>query len=111
MYKDYKKVRKDISAVKVAMPGVYRNIAARALQIHGSLGASWEMPFAKEVMESFHMGLADGPTEVHKTQVARRVLDDYVPCDDLFPTMHLPKRRKAALAKYGDVLERHLQAL
>ncbi len=110
-YKDYKKVRKDISAVKVAMPGVYRNIAARALQIHGSLGASWEMPFAKEVMESFHMGLADGPTEVHKIQVARRVLDDYVPCDDLFPTMHLPKRRKAALEKYGDVLERHLQAL
>ncbi len=110
-YNDYKRVRKDISAVKAAMPGVYRNVATRALQIHGSLGASWEMPFAREVMESFHMGLADGPTEVHKIQVARRVLDDYVPCDDLFPTMHLPKRRAAALAKYGDVLERNLQTL
>ena len=74
-YNDYKFVRKDISAVKAAMPGVYRNIASRALQIHGSLGASWEMPFGKEVIESFHMGLADGPTEVHKVQVARRVLD------------------------------------
>jgi len=108
-YNDYKLVRKDISAVKAAMPGVYRNIASRALQIHGSLGASWEMPFGKEVIESFHMGLADGPTEVHKVQVARRVLDNYVPCDDLFPTGHLPKRRAAAEAKYGDVLERHLE--
>ena len=67
------------------------------------------MPFTKEVMESFHMGLADGPTEVHKVQVARRVLDDYVPCDDLFPSTHLPKQREAALAKYADVLERHLE--
>lgn len=107
-YNDYKLVRRDISAVKAAMPGVYRNIASRALQIHGSLGASWEMPFGKEVIESFHMGLADGPTEVHKVQVARRVLDDYVPCDDIFPTTHLPKRRAAAEAKYADVLERHL---
>ena len=55
------------------------------------------------------MGLADGPTEVHKVQVARRVLDDYVPCDDLFPSAHLPKQREAALTKYADVLERHLQ--
>ena len=110
-YQDYKKVRKDISGVKAAMPGVYRNIATRALQIHGSLGVSWEMPFTKEVMESFHMGLADGPTEVHKVQVARRVLDDYVPCDDLFPSSHLPKQREAALTKYGDVLERHLETL
>lgn len=110
-YQDYRKVRHDISAVKVAMPTVYRNIASRALQIHGSLGASWEMPFSKEVIESFHMGLADGPTEVHKVQVARRVLDRYVPSEDLFPTMHLPKRQAAAYEKYGDVLERHLGSL
>jgi acyl-CoA dehydrogenase len=108
-YQDYKKVRKDISAVKAAMPTVYRNVASRALQIHGSLGVSSEMPFTREVVESFHMGLADGPTEVHKIQVARRVLDDYVPCDDLFPTGHLPRRKEAALAKYADVLERHLE--
>ena len=110
-YNDYRKVRKDISAVKVAMPTVYRNMASRALQIHGSLGASWEMPFGREVIESFHMALADGPTEVHKVQVARRVLDDYAPCDDLFPTSHLPKLKAQAEAKYADVLERHIEML
>src|SRR5215216_2618393 len=39
-YKDYKKVRKDISAVKAMMPRVLHDVASRALQIHGSLGVS-----------------------------------------------------------------------
>jgi acyl-CoA dehydrogenase len=73
-YHDYLKVRADISAVKAAMPQVLHDVAARALQIHGSLGASEEMPFGEMVMESFHMGLADGPTEVHKITLARQVL-------------------------------------
>ena len=42
------------------------------------------------------MGLADGPTEVHKVTVARQVLRDYQPSDDLWPTQHLPKLRDAA---------------
>ena len=79
-YKDYKRVRKDISAVKAAMPKVFHDVAARALQIHGSLGVSEEMPFSAMVIESFHMGLADGPTEVHKVTVARQILSR-VPAD------------------------------
>src|SRR3984885_14600049 len=39
-YKDYRKVRKDIATVKVVMPGVLHDIAQRALQVHGALGAS-----------------------------------------------------------------------
>ena len=57
---DYQRVRADISAVKAAMPKVLHDVAGRALQIHGSLGVSHEMPFASMVLESFHMGLADG---------------------------------------------------
>ena len=38
------------------------------------------------------MGIADGPTEVHKVTVARQVLRDHPPTDDLWPTQHLPKR-------------------
>ena len=107
-YKDYKVVRRDISAVKAAMPGVLRNVASRALQVHGSLGLSNEMPFSGLVIESFHMGLADGPTEVHKVTVARQVLGDYQASDDLFPTRHLPKLRAAAREKYAEVIERHV---
>ena len=38
------------------------------------------------------MGLADGPTEVHKVTVARQVLSDYRPSDGLWPTEHLPEK-------------------
>ncbi|MEQ9640334.1 MAG: acyl-CoA dehydrogenase family protein [Alphaproteobacteria bacterium] len=104
-YKDYRKVRKDIAAVKAAMPTVFRNIASRALHLHGSIGVSSEMPFAHQVIESFHMGLADGPTEVHKITVARQVLRDYKPTNELFPSYHVPARRRNAMEKYGDLLE------
>ena len=104
-YKDYMAVRKDISAIKAAMPKVYHDVATRALQIHGSLGMSNEMPFTQQVLASLTMGLVDGPTEVHKVTVARQVLRDYQGTDGLFPTGHLPALKERALAKYGDLLE------
>lgn len=104
-YKDYKRVRKDISAVKAAMPRVFHDVAARALQVHGSLGVSNEMPFAKMVIESFHMGLADGPTEVHKATLARLLLSETTPTDGLFPTEHLPSQRERAIARYAAIIE------
>ncbi len=103
-YDDYLRVRADISAVKAAMPQVLHDVASRALQIHGSLGVSDEMPFGAMVLESFHMGLADGATEVHKVTLARQVLKDYKASDDLFPTMHLPRLRAHAHEKYDDLL-------
>jgi acyl-CoA dehydrogenase len=48
-YNDYRRVRKDIAAIKVIMPGVLHDIASRALQVHGALGASNEMPFSKMI--------------------------------------------------------------
>ena len=65
-------MRKDIAAVKAQMPKVFHDVACRALYLHGSLGVSNEMPFSKQITESFVMGLADGPTEVHKITVAAR---------------------------------------
>jgi acyl-CoA dehydrogenase len=104
-HNDYKRVRKDIAAVKVLMPGVLHDIAWRALQVHGALGASNEMPFARMMLAASVLGLADGPTEVHKVTVARQVLRDHRPSDDLWPTEHLPKRKAAARAKFAEFLE------
>jgi acyl-CoA dehydrogenase len=104
-HNDYRKVRKDIAAVKVVMPGVLHDIALRALQVHGALGASNEMPFHRMVLGASVLGLADGPTEVHKVTVARQVLRDHAPSDDLWPTEHLPKKLAAAKAKFAEHLE------
>jgi acyl-CoA dehydrogenase len=109
-WKDYRKVRKDIAAVKALMPKVFHDVAARALHLHGSLGATTEMPFVEQVIQSFHMGLADGPTEVHKITLARQVLRDYRATEDLFPSQHLPKLREAAIRKYGEAIERAVAA-
>jgi len=104
-HNDYRRVRKDIAAVKVVMPAVLHDIALRAIQVHGALGVSNEMPFARMVMGASVMGLADGPTEVHKVTVARQVLRGYSASDDLWPTEHLPKKRAAARAKFADHLD------
>ena len=104
-HNDYRKVRKDIAAVKVLMPGVLHDIAQRALQVHGALGASNEMPFSRMMLAAAVLGLADGPTEVHKVTVARQVLRDHRPSDDLWPTRHRPKLLAAAREKYAEALE------
>jgi acyl-CoA dehydrogenase len=104
-HNDYRKVRKDIAAVKVVMPSVLHDIAWRAIQVHGALGVSNEMPFHRMLLGASIMGLADGPTEVHKITVARQVLRDHEPSDDVWPTEHLPKRVAAARAKFAEYLE------
>src|SRR4051794_29322423 len=104
-HNDYRKVRKDIAAVKVVMPDVLHDIAMRALQVHGALGTSNEMPFHQMVLGASVLGLADGPTEVHKVTVARQVLRGYSPSDDLWPSEHRPKKMAAARAKFAEHLE------
>jgi acyl-CoA dehydrogenase len=103
-YKDYLRVRKDIAAVKAVMPTVLEDIVRRAMQVHGALGVSNEMPFASMWLAGAIMGLADGPTEVHKLTVARQILRDYKPSDDLWPTEHLPKKIAAAREKLSEYL-------
>jgi acyl-CoA dehydrogenase len=99
--KDYNKVRGDISAVKAAMPKVLHDIAARAVYVHGSLGLSNETPLAAMVLDSFQIGLADGPTDIHKVTLAKQLLRGRKHSLGLFPDYHLPARREAALAKHG----------
>jgi acyl-CoA dehydrogenase len=104
-YQDYRRVRKDIAAVKVLMPGLITNVVQRSMQVHGALGVSNEMPLARMWLAGPILGLADGPTEVHKVTVARQVLRDYRPSDDLWPTEHRPKKLAAAQQKLAAYLE------
>jgi alkylation response protein AidB-like acyl-CoA dehydrogenase len=103
-HNDYKAVRADISAVKAMMQKVLHDVSARALQLHGSLGTTHEMPFVQHLVESFVLGLADGPTEVHKVTLARELLKDRKPAPDMFPSEHLLRLREAAEAKFADKL-------
>ncbi len=104
-------VTKIAAAVKVAMPKVYHDVVLRAMHLHGALGVSNEMPFSRMLIGAEVMAIADGPTEVHKSTVARQVLRDYKPVDDLWPSKHLPKLRDAAREKYAQYFENELANL
>jgi hypothetical protein len=56
---------------------------AGTMQAHGALGITNETPFFSMIHGAAVMGLTDGPTEVHKVTVARRLNRDDKPSDDL----------------------------
>jgi len=96
--------RTEIAAVKVATPKLYRDAVMRTMQIHGSLGLSNEMPLGRMLLAALSLGLADGPTEVHKVTVARQVLKQYKAVEGPWPSEHLPIRRAEARARFADAL-------
>lgn len=100
-YQDYKKVRRDIAAIKALTPTVLHDIVQRAIQVHGALGVSNELPLADWWVTAPVLGLADGPTEVHKITVAREVLKGHKPTDSAWPSEHIPTRLAAARTKLG----------
>jgi acyl-CoA dehydrogenase len=100
----------DIAAVKALMPKGFHDVAARALHLYIPLGATQKMPFVEQVIQSSHMGLADGPTKVHKITVACQVLREYQATLDVFLTEHLPNLREAAVRKYAEQIEREMRA-
>jgi acyl-CoA dehydrogenase len=104
-YNDYKRVRKDIATCKVVMPTVLHDIAWRSMQVHGALGTTNEMPFFNMIHGAGVMGLADGPTEVHKVTVARQILRDYRGTDGMWPTEWIPGKLDAAKEKYAEYLD------
>jgi acyl-CoA dehydrogenase len=89
----YGALRGEIAAVKALMPTVLRNLTSRAIQLHGSLGTTNEMPLVAYLVDGFTMGLADGPTEVHKSTLARQILRNVKPAEGLFPSEHIPAVR------------------
>jgi acyl-CoA dehydrogenase len=107
-HKDYRKVRKDIAAVKVAMPKVLHDVVQRAMHLHGALGVSNEMPFSSMLIAAEIMGIADGPTEVHQQTVARQLLKSYQGVEGPWPSAHLPTKREQAEAHLAEILEHEL---
>jgi acyl-CoA dehydrogenase len=97
--------RKEISLIKFYGAEVLHDVVDRALQAHGSLGYSTDLPL--EAMYRFARGARfyDGPDEVHRQSVARLILRDYEAPPDDVPTEHVPTRRAAAREKFAHVLD------
>lgn len=102
---DYRKVRHDIAAIKVAMPKVMHDIAQRAMHLHGAIGVSTDLPFVDMMNYAQVMAIADGPTEVHKITLAKEVLKTYAPGDPVYPSGYRPALREKARELVASRLE------
>jgi acyl-CoA dehydrogenase len=97
--------RKEISLIKFYGAAVLHDVVDRALQIHGALGYSTDMPLEAMYRYARAARFYDGPDEVHRQSVARQILRGYEPPSDGVPSEHVPTRREAARRRFADILE------
>src|SRR5438067_1880588 len=97
--------RQDIALIKFYGAQVLHDVIDRAIQAHGALGYSTDLPL--EAMYRFARAarIYDGPDEVHRQSVARQILRGYAPPADGVPGEHVPTRRAAARQKFAELLD------
>lgn len=69
--------RDEISLIKFYVANVLQSVLDRALQTHGGLGMTDDTPIAYWYRHERAARIYDGPDEVHKWSVARRILASY----------------------------------
>jgi acyl-CoA dehydrogenase len=97
------KARVEIAMIKYFGAQVLYNVIDRAIQVHGSLGFSTDLPLEGMYRYARAARIYDGPDEVHKVTDARKLLKNYTPVD--LPTEHVPTRRAEATRKFAHLLD------
>jgi acyl-CoA dehydrogenase len=95
--------RVEISMIKYFGARVLHDVIDRAIQVHGGLGYSTDMPL--EAMYRYARGarIYDGPDEVHRQTVARLLARRYEAA--AVPSEHVPTRARAAREQFADLLD------
>src|SRR3954462_15774797 len=97
--------RQEISLIKFFGAGVMHDVVDRALQVHGALGYSTDLPLEAMYRYARAARFYDGPDEVHRETVARQILRGYQAPADGVPTEHVPTRREQAQRRFAPILE------
>ena len=72
-------VAKDlIAAIKVVAPQMAQTVCDRAIQVHGGMGVSDDTPIAGFFTLNRFVRIADGPDEVHMSQLGKQKIKEYV---------------------------------
>jgi acyl-CoA dehydrogenase len=72
-----RQARQEISMLKTVVANMYQSVCDKAIQLHGALGTTNDVPLARMWAYARIMRLADGPDEVHNMVIARRELGRY----------------------------------
>ncbi len=72
------KAAKDlIAAIKVVAPTMAQHVVDRAIQSHGAMGLSDDTPLAEFLTINRYVRIADGPDEVHMSQLGKLKIAQY----------------------------------
>jgi acyl-CoA dehydrogenase len=69
--------RVEVSVIKFYAARVLNEVIDRAMQVHGARGLTDETPLAAMAMQARAARIYDGPDEVHRMVVARRILRSF----------------------------------
>jgi hypothetical protein len=94
-----------VAACKVKAADIQREMAFKATHIHGALGTTNTLPITRG---TDWLGIADGPTEVHKVSLARQVLKDHRPSQDLWPSRFRPRTLLNARDRLDEIVASRL---
>jgi acyl-CoA dehydrogenase len=97
--------RMDIAMIKYFGAQILHDVIDRAVQAHGALGYSTDLPLEAMYRYARAARIYDGPDEVHRSSVARQVLRRYEAPANQIPTQHIPTRRDAARTQFASLLE------
>src|ERR1700720_289842 len=67
-----REARQEIAMIKVQAANMVMSVLDRAIQLHGALGMSDDLPIARFWRENRSMRIVDGPDEVHRMTISRR---------------------------------------
>jgi acyl-CoA dehydrogenase len=97
--------RVDVSMIKVFGAQMLYDVVDRALQLHGGLGFSTDMPLEAMYRYARHARFVDGADEVHRESIARQLLKGYEAPADGIPTEYVPARRETARRRFAELLD------
>jgi acyl-CoA dehydrogenase len=97
--------RTEIAAAKVFVSGALHDVIDRALQVHGALGYSQDMPLEGMYRLARALPIMDGPDELHRVTIARHALKGVEPHEGPWPSEHVPTRRERARRKFARYLD------
>jgi acyl-CoA dehydrogenase len=73
-----KQAKREIAMIKVAAPNMACQVIDWALQVYGAAGVSDDTPLAHMYAGARTIRFADGPDEVHRNQIAKFELEQYL---------------------------------
>jgi acyl-CoA dehydrogenase len=92
-----------VALIKFYGAKVLADVIDRSIQVHGALGYSGDLPLERMYRFARAWRIYDGPDEVHRQSIARRILRGYEPHE--VPSEHVPTRLDEARERFAHLLE------